>query len=215
MITRVPAVQVAQIYLAPILQSSQTILYLWFAVLALTAGLFEEVGRYLGYRYLVKTDKTWQVGLMFGAGHGGLESMLLVGGLVLLSFIGIVAMSAMDPSQMNLPPDQLAQLEVTRQQVAALDWWTPLLGAYERFITLFFHIAMSILVLQTFLRQSLLWLVLAIAIHAAVDMAAIVLAQQFGTVWTEVGLTLLLPLSLYIIYAFRPRAQGVQPVVAA
>lgn len=211
LITRVPAVQIIQGIIAPSLQASPVLLYLWFFTLALTAGLFEGIGRYLGYRFLVKEDKTWRVGLMFGAGHGGLESMLLVGGLALLSLVGIIALATADFSKMNLPPDQLAQIEQQRQQLAALDWWMPLLGAYERFITIFFHIGLSILVLQTFLRRSWLWLILAIAFHTLVDFGTLLLARQLSAVWVEVVLTITLPPSLGIIYYFRPRE--IPPVV--
>ncbi len=213
-ITRIPLVQVAQSLLAPTLQASQTFLYVWFVVLAVTAGLFEEIGRYLGYRFLVKNDKTWQVGLMFGAGHGGLESMLLIGGLAILGLVNVIVISTTDFSQLNLPAEQLAQIQAARQQIAALEWWMPLLGAYERFVTIFFHIALSILVLQTFLRNSLWWLIGAIVIHAAVDFAAILLARQVGALWTEAALTLLLPLSFGIMYYFRPRVTPVEPSLA-
>lgn len=205
LITRIPLVQILQVVFAQTLQSSQIILYAWFVALALTAGLFEEIGRYLGYRFLVKNDKTWQVGLMFGAGHGGLESMVLIGGLALLGFINVIAISTMNLSQLNLPPEQVAQIQAARQQIAALDWWLPLLGAYERFVAMFLHIAASILVLQVFLRGSWVWLVLAILYHALVDLAAIVLANQhISAVELEALLTITLPINLWIIYYFRP-----------
>lgn len=216
MLTRIPLVQVAQSLLAPTLQSSQTFLYIWLGVLSLTAGIFEEIGRYVGYRVWLKRDRTWEAGLMYGAGHGGLESMLLVGGLALLGLVNIIAISMMTPAQLNLPPEQLAQFEAARQQIAAIEWWMPLLGAYERFITIFFHIALSILVLQTFLRNSMVWLVSAILLHGAVNFIVVVLAQQVGPVWTEVALTLALPLSFGIIYYFRPRGiQNAPEIVAA
>lgn len=202
LITRVPLVQVAQAYLGPTLRSSQTFLYLWFAVLALTAGLFEEVGRYLGYRFLVKNNKTWQVGLMYGAGHGGLESILLIG---ILGVVNVVVLMA-------LPSGQSSQIDAARQQLFSLAWWMPLPGAYERFITLFFHIALSVLVLQTFLRHSFRWLLLAIALHALVDFGAVVLVQQISAVWVEAALTLTFPLSLGIIYYFRPHPVTSEPI---
>ena len=203
LVTRIPIVQVAQAFLTPTLQSSQILLYLWFVVLALTAGLFEEVGRYLGYRFLVKDNKTWQVGLMYGAGHGGLESILLVG---ILGVVNIIVL-------MSLPPGQSFQVEAARQQLASLDWWMPLLGAYERFITLFFHIALSILVLQTFLRHSLVWLIAAILLHALVDFGVVTLAQFISSIWVEAALTLTFPVSLGIIYYFRPRTITTEPIV--
>ena len=205
MLIRIPLVQGAQFLLREPLQNNQIFLYAWFATLALTAGIFEEGGRWLGYRWLIKKDYTWEKGLMYGAGHGGLESMLLVGGLALLGLINVVTLSTTDFSQMNLPPDQLAQIESARQQIAALAWWMPLLGAYERFVTIFFQIALSILVLQTFTRGSRKWLWLAIALHALVDFIAVVLAQRVGAVWTEVAITLTLPLSFGIIRYFQPR----------
>lgn len=211
MITRIPLVQVAQIFLAPYLQSSQVILYVWFVVLALTAGLFEEIGRYLGYKLLIKNDRTWNVSLMYGAGHGGLESMLLVGGSVLIGLINVLVLTSGDASQLNLPPEQL---QAAQQQIAAVQWWAPLLGAYERFITLFFHISLSVIVLQCFVRGSLKWLWLAILFHAAANLAVLLLMQIVGAVWVEAILTLLLPLSLSIIYYFRPRLVEPAPVTA-
>lgn len=208
MLIRIPLAQGAQFLLREQLQNNQVFLYAWLAVLALTAGIFEEGGRWLGYRFLIKKDFTWEKGLMYGAGHGGLESMLLVGGLALLGLINVIAITTTDFSQMNLPPDQLAQIESARQQIAALEWWMPLLGAYERFITVFFQIAMSILVLQVFLRGSLKWLWLAIALHALVDLGAVVLVRFISPVWVEVALTLTLPLSLYIIWYFQPKAKS-------
>lgn len=208
MLIRIPLVQGAQYLLREQLQGSEIFVYAWLGVLALTAGIFEEGGRWLGYRFLIKKDFTWEKGLMYGAGHGGLESMLLVGGLALLGLINVIALGTTDFSQMNLPPDQLAQIEMARQQIAALEWWMPLLGAYERFVTIFFQIAMSILVLQVFVRGSLKWLWLAIAVHALVDFGVVVLARFISPVWVEAALTLTLPVSLYIIWYFHPKANA-------
>jgi len=113
-------VQISQAALAPVLARDQILFTMWIGVLALTAGLFEETGRYLGYRFWFKDRKTWRVGLMYGAGHGGLESMLLTAGLVLLGLINILALSSMDLSQLNLTLEQLAQIEQARRQIQAL-----------------------------------------------------------------------------------------------
>lgn len=42
---------------------------------AFTAGLFEEVGRHLGFISLRKGKTTWMHGLAFGLGHGGVEAL--------------------------------------------------------------------------------------------------------------------------------------------
>src|SRR5262245_22286682 len=80
LLTRVPAVYVIQRQIALQLKASPAFLWSWLFLLALTAALFEEVGRYFGYRiFMGKEEKTWPKGVMYGIGHGGLESIVLVG----------------------------------------------------------------------------------------------------------------------------------------
>ena len=54
---------------------------LWLYALygGLAAGLFEETGRYLTMRFLMKGKWTRENALMYGAGHGGLEAVLILG----------------------------------------------------------------------------------------------------------------------------------------
>src|SRR5947209_14860123 len=60
LISRVPIVTVLGNVLAPQLKASPVFLYIWLAFLAITAGIAEEVGRYVGYRWLMKREeKTW------------------------------------------------------------------------------------------------------------------------------------------------------------
>src|SRR5699024_12800015 len=47
-------------------------------VLGFSAALFEEGARYLAMRYLMK-QRDWRSGFLFGAGHGGIEALIIVG----------------------------------------------------------------------------------------------------------------------------------------
>ena len=47
--------------------------------LSLTAGLFEEVGRYFGFKLFLKKHLSWKNGIAYGIGHGGIEAIVLVG----------------------------------------------------------------------------------------------------------------------------------------
>lgn len=176
LITRVPAVLVIQNLIQPQLQASQTLLFAWVVILSFTAGLFEEGGRYIGYRWLMQREtKTWSKGVMFGLGHGGLESMLFVGGLSILTLVNLVALSAINlqtlpEAQRNLVTQQLAQ-------IAAQPVWLPLISAYERFWTIAIQVGLSVLVLQVFVRGSLRWLWLAILAHMLVDLIPTSLAS--------------------------------------
>lgn len=181
LVTRVPAVQVIQGLIAPQLQASRALLFAWLAALSLSAGLFEEVGRYVGYRWLMRTEeKTWAKGVMYGLGHGGIEAMLLVGGMALLGLVNLVALASMDISALPLDDAQRAQLDAQLGAVQALPAWTPLLGAWERLWAVPFHVGLSVLVLQVFRRGGPGWLLAAILAHALVNFAAVALPLALG-----------------------------------
>ena len=214
LLTRVPIVQIVQSLIAPQLQASKTLLFIWIVVLAVTAGLFEEIGRYVGYRWLMRREeKTWPKAIMYGLGHGGLESMLLVGGLVLLGLINMLALSAVDLNTLPISAEQRAQLAAQLAAVSAQPAWLPLVGAWERLWSIAFHVAMSVVVLQVFRRGSLRWLWLAIAAHALVDFVAAgipALAGLKGTaaiVAPELFITLTGLAGLWAIWARRDRPE--------
>ncbi len=65
-------------FVTGILDQGQTIgrVLLAALLLGLSAGVFEEVTRYLFYRRM-KDTRQWDQGLMFGAGWGGVEAIIL------------------------------------------------------------------------------------------------------------------------------------------
>lgn len=204
-VTRIPAVVLLQTLLADTLSSSPTILILWIGGLAVTAGLFEEVGRYLGYRYLFKNGRTWRNALMYGVGHGGLEALLLGTGAMLLALINYAVVSSAALLPGLFPPDQAEQIAQARALFASIPWWLPLLGGFERVAALVIQVSMAVVVLQSFLRHSKLWLYAAIAYHAVVDFVAVMVLRQFGPVQAEFAVGAFALISLYLIWALKPR----------
>jgi uncharacterized membrane protein YhfC len=152
--------------------------------LGLLAGLFEEVGRYLVYRYYFGRRNialTREVGLQFGAGWGGVES-IIVAFLVLSSMLSYILLTG-DGGFIPLPDDPavMAQVEVLRG-ITPLDI---LPGLAERMMTITLHIAWSLMVLVAVVFDRKVLLVLAVLWHAAVDAAAVFLVQTHGILVTE------------------------------
>jgi uncharacterized membrane protein YhfC len=182
MISRVPLVTWLQNLLAPALNASATLRFAWIVALALSAGLVEEIGRYVAYRWLMRREeKTWRKAIMYGIGHGGLESMLLVGGLLLLTLINVITIT----SRLSTNPNAFSasQLALIKHQLAAINampTWIPLLAAWERLWTVPVHIALSVVVLQVFRRGNIAWLWLAILAHAVVDFIAVATPEVLG-----------------------------------
>ncbi len=179
LLTRVPAVLALGAVLAPQLKASATFRLIWYIILALTAGLFEEVGRYVGYLvFMRREEKTWSKAIMYGIGHGGIESIVIVGVVSLISLVNIIIASNTNVNA--LTPSQHATLI---QQVASFNAqpvWFPLLGAWERLWTIPVHVALSVIVLQVFRRNNIAWLWLAILAHAIVDFTVIEIVELLG-----------------------------------
>ena len=210
LVTRIPLIQVAQYFLLPKIQSSKPELVAFLFVAALTAGIFEEVGRYLGYRWFMgREQKTWAKGVMYGLGHGGLESAVLIAGLSGIQLINVWLLSST-----NLGIVPAAQRGLAAQQlatIAAQPGWLPLLGGWERACAIAAHVMFSLIVLQVFRRGSLNWLWLAIGLHTLLDGVTAILPQfvHLGAIGDDlliegfVGLFALA--SLWVILALRDR----------
>lgn len=179
LISRVPLVNILGQALGSQLRSSQALTWIWLFALALTAGMFEEVGRYIGYRWLMRREeKTWKKAVMYGLGHGGLESIVLVGGMGVLSLITLLGLANAAPGSLSAAQQtQAAQAIAT---VNAQPVWIPLLGAWERLWTIPVHVALSVIVLQVFRRGKINWLWLAILAHFLVDFTALAIPQMLG-----------------------------------
>ncbi|MFT3916459.1 MAG: YhfC family glutamic-type intramembrane protease [Anaeromyxobacteraceae bacterium] len=143
-----------------------------------TSGLFEETGRWVGYRYLMKDRRTRTEGVMMGIGHGGLEAVGLVGvyvaaklAMAVLATFGLLGAER----SMNLA----AKLTFTPASALAA-------GGVERASAMVLHVGLSLVVLQAFRRPSgWRWVAAAIALHALANTAGFV-ALPFGT-WAAEG----------------------------
>jgi uncharacterized membrane protein YhfC len=180
-------------------------------VLGLSAGLWEESARYLAYRFWAKDARSWSQGLVMGAGHGGIES-ILVGLLVLANYVGRIIFRDVDLASV-LPPEQIALAQQQLQAYWSMSWYDPLLGAAERLSALTFHLSASLLVLQVFARGKIRWLWLAIGWHSIFNAVAVFAVGTWGPYVTEALIGLCALFSLGMIFWLRPpNVNGVAPV---
>jgi uncharacterized membrane protein YhfC len=170
-------------------------------IYGLSAGVFEEITRYVGYRLWIKEERDWRSALMVGAGHGGIESILL-GGVVLLAFVQATTLQGMDLTTI-VDVDQVELVRAEIEAYWAAPWHLALLGAVERLATICFHLSATVLVLQSFRRKNGLWVILAVCWHALVDATAVFASRTWNPYITE-GLILGLGMvSLVIIFVLK------------
>jgi uncharacterized membrane protein YhfC len=170
--------------------------------LGLSAGLFEEVARYLVYRLWIKDARGWREAVMFGAGHGGGEA-IIVGVIAGITTINLLALVGADLTALGLPPEQLRIVQAQLAAFQGAPWYATLFGAVERVFAIVFHISAAVLVLQVFRRGSMLWLVAAIAWHTSLNAVAVAVSSLAGPLWAEAALGGLTLVSLAIIHKLR------------
>ena len=219
-VTRIPLVALITPRVTPLLKSSLLASVIWLLVLAITAGIFEEVGRYVGYRVLMRREqKTWEKAVLYGVGHGGLESILLVGLSLIGTLISFFVLSSINLA--NLPVARRVPLLQQYAALAAQPGWLPLLGLWERLWTLPAHIALSVIVLQVFLRGQRRWLWWAVLAHALVDFSTVAIHLPFkghptaATLASEVVVFMFGVIALWVIWVLRPvgRSRDETPVI--
>lgn len=165
----------------------------WYYALygGLAAGLFEETGRFLSMKFLMRREPSTALpGVAYGAGHGGVE-MLIIFGISMISNLALAAMinaGQADVLTAKVPEDQLAQVQAQFAQLSTLTTGALAIGFWERISALILQLGLSMLVWSA-VRRGGKWLwffPLAILLHALVDAVAVVLSKSVGMVTLEV-----------------------------
>lgn len=185
---------------------SQEHFFLYVLILAFTAGLFELAGRFAAAKCLGK-NRTFRRSLAAGLGHGGIESIVLVGltyinNLVYLFLIQSGAFDAMiaQTEAMGVDPAQLIAVRDTLLQVSAPLF---LAAGVERVLTMVSHAAMSVMVCYgVAAKRPLPWMLLCLGMHTLLDttIAATGFFSQtiaYGIIYT--CMTIMAVISIWIL----------------
>jgi uncharacterized membrane protein YhfC len=161
-------------------------------VIAFTAALFETTGRYIGFKFLLKDGREWEDGAAYGIGHGGIESILLVGIPYLFNIICSLltytgAAGGVSLQALMLTPSVLF-----------------LAAGVERFFTILVHIALSLMVLYGIKTERKIYILLCLLIHTAVDGGIGVMQAVKVSIWVMEAWVILWGL-LGFAYIFKSR----------
>lgn len=190
--------------LGPTLQGN---LWLYALYAGLMAGVFEECGRWLAFKLSLRWSRGPEDALMYGAGHGGIEAVLLAGMTMMNNIIISLALNrgglaAVEDLMGPIPEAGMAAIQGMAATPAATYFW----AAFERLSAVGLHIALSVLVYAAVRnRGKRYWFPAAILIHALVDMAAVLTNALFSVVITEGTVALL---TLGVIFLARKVYSG-------
>lgn len=182
------------------------------AFLGLSAGVFEESFRYLSFRFWARDARRWEDGLMVGAGHGGIESILL--GLNLAVQIVVLAGARAGYFRSLIPAEQWELVQQQADQIFSGPALMALLPGVERALAIVLHLSLSVLVLQCFVRGQRRWWLFAVLWHALANALALVTLALVNAYAAEAALAVVVLFSLLIIRRLRPEPAPPAPPAA-
>ena len=170
----------------------------WYYALygGLAAGLFEETGRFLGMKFLMKKEPSSILpGVGYGIGHGGVEMLFIFGLPMIANVVVSIMMNAGQTDLLlgNAPEEAKAQALSQFSQLGSLTAGALLLGFWERISALVLQLGLSLTV-WTAVRKGGKWLWLfpaVILLHALVDGVAVILSKSVSMVSVELVITAL------------------------
>ena len=150
---------------------------LWAFIVGLFPGVFEETGRFVAFKTLLKKRKQRETGLTHGIGHGGFEAMFILGISYIEYFVfgvminqGVFFEKMIEPALDTLTPEVQEQINAIVAQITTFTAGTMGIALVDRLIAVFYHIGASILVFYAARDAKKRWLYpLAIIIHTVID----------------------------------------------
>ncbi len=177
--------------------------WLYYLAASLMAGVFEETGRFIAFKVLLKKDRKPCTDLSYALGHGGYESIYL--GFSMISVLVIMIMvnnGQTDTLTQGLSPEQTKSFFSQLSPYADLSVFTAFLGIFERMCALTIHTGLSLLVYQSVTCKTRFFLFpVAILIHSAFDF--IIVFTKFGLPLFVLEMIFAVISSVVCLFAFR------------
>lgn len=177
----------------------------------LVAALFQNAGRLVGFLLLKKKADSWGGALTLGAGHGGLESILI--GLAALVNLALVLIFSGNPNALPFLGQMGQTLSMQAGTFWSQLWYGPLLGGFERIAGLVAQIVFTVMVWLAVSKRNVLWFALAAAWQTVIEsIPELASGLSWGAGQTEAILAFFLLVNLAILYAL---SQWTRPAKAA
>lgn len=187
--------------------NGNTAAYVIYGVLA--AGIFEECGRYVIIRFILKKNISRENAVMYGIGHGGIECWTVT----LVSLASLLAVAVTYNTQGIGAVSELIGVTKDNENAAAdyirsavgFNAVSAFLTAFERLMCMFVHTAWTVIVSYGVFTSRKKYLAAAVLLHAVLDTFA-ALYQRGAVSLAAVEIWLLLwtvPITLWSISLYR------------
>ena len=151
---------------------------LWALVLGLFPGVFEETGRFMAFKTVLRNRRNRETSISYGIGHGGIEVILVLGinyivYIVYAVMINTGTFQGIIDQVAEQAPFQEEAIRALADQLAVFSFADIGTSMFERVFAFLFHVGASILVFYAARDKGRFWLYpLAILLHTALDSLA-------------------------------------------
>lgn len=142
---------------------------------ALAAGIFEETGRFVAFKTILKKNHQWKDGIAYGIGHGGMEAWLIgvLGYVQSIVYSNLINSGKFDTILgSKLSASQLEQLKQLKNGLINTTVSDSVIGVLERIFAFGIQMALTMVVLYAIRYRKNIYFFAGILLHALVDFPA-------------------------------------------
>ena len=169
----------------PIAETIRDDIWLTMAAAGVRAGVFEETGRFLAFRFALKKNRTRENAVLYGIGHGGFESLYVGFQVITIAVVGVMINNGMSDQITAGADEATIQLALgSLADKADLTIAECLIGVLERIPAIAAHISFSVLVFAAVKNKKFVFLFpLSIVLHALFDFSTVLYSAKIVPGW--------------------------------
>ena len=137
------------------------------------AGVFEECGRYIVLKTIMKKNRTRENAVLYGIGHGGIEILAVLLPAMILYLVVAILFSAGDTENalktLNITEETAAAALPSVQAAAAFDYAMMAMNVIERLLAMLLHIGLTVIVYYGVINAKKAYLPMAVLLHMLMD----------------------------------------------
>ncbi len=137
------------------------------------AGVFEECGRHIILKYIVKKNRTPENAVLYGIGHGGIEILAVILPLMITYLSIAVLFSSGDTESalntLKITEETAAAALPSVQAAAAFDYAMMAMNVIERLLAMLLHIGLTVIVYYGVVQAKKICLPMAVLLHMLMD----------------------------------------------
>ena len=152
------------------------------------AGIFEECGRHIVLKYIMKKNHTRENAVLYGIGHGGIEILAVILPSMIMYLAIAVLFSSGDTESalkaLNITEETATAALPSVQAAASYGYALAVMNVIERLFAMLVHIGLTVIVYYGVRNAKKICLPIAVILHMLVDTFPALYQRGIVPLWT-------------------------------